>query len=38
MKTVHIRRINAKRVKQPLGLLLEMVKTGRDIEFDNINN
>lgn len=38
MKTVHIRRINAKRGKQPLGLLLEMVKTGRDIEFGNIPN
>ena len=39
METVHFKiRTNTKRGKYLLGLLREMAKTGRDIEFENIPN
>jgi antitoxin component of RelBE/YafQ-DinJ toxin-antitoxin module len=39
MKTVHLKiRTNTNRGKYLLGLLREMAKTGRDIEFENIPN
>ncbi len=39
METVHLKiRTNTKRGKYLLGLLREMAKTGRDIEFEHIPN
>lgn len=39
METVHIKiRTNTKRGKHLLGLLREMAKTGRDIEFEHVPN
>lgn len=39
MATVQVKiRTNTKRGKYLLGLLQEMAKTGRDIEFENIPN
>jgi hypothetical protein len=39
METVHFKiRTNTKRGKHLLGLLREMAKTGRDIEFEHIPN
>jgi hypothetical protein len=39
METVHIKiRNNTKREKHLLGLLRELAKTGRDIEFEDIRN
>lgn len=39
METVHLKiRTNTKRGKHLLGLLREMAKTGRDIEFEHIPN
>lgn len=39
MGTVHLKiRTNTKRGKYLLGLLREMAKTGREIEFENIPN
>lgn len=39
METVHLKiRTNTKRGKHLLGLLREMAKTGRDIEFEHVPN
>ena len=39
METVHLKiRTNTKRGKHLLGLLREMAKTGRDIEFEHLPN
>jgi hypothetical protein len=39
METVHLKiRTNTKRGKYLLGLLREMAKTGRDIEFEHLPN
>ena len=39
MKTVHLKiRTNTNRGKYLVGLLREMAKTGRDIEFEHIPN
>jgi hypothetical protein len=39
METVHFKiRTNTKRGKHLLGLLREMAKTGRDIEFEHVPN
>ncbi|MCA1758992.1 MAG: hypothetical protein LC658_04400 [Bacteroidales bacterium] len=39
METIHLKiRTNTKRGKHLLGLLREMAKTGRDIEFEHIPN
>lgn len=39
METIHLKiRTNTKRGKYLLGLLWEMAKTGKDIEFEHIPN